>query len=313
MRIRSVALLFAALWLGGCGLYHLGSEPIVPLRTSARESLLAADAERGTVLARRGWPEGVLGWLSPEVVYLREGSPAVYGRDAVATLLSGEKLDASGTHLWQPLGGATSEDGRSGYTYGVHAVTTGANKTELLVDRYIAFWRRASGGIWRVEAYAEVGDPGVDSREAAVSSSPPQRGPRPRQVAAAIATIMRTDSVFAIRADRNGIAAAFAQFAAPEAVLLAGTELVIGPSAIREFYAANSVGSSLIWEPVYGDVAGSADLGFTVGEYIFTGRGPTGAAIQRFGKYLTVWKRQPNGGWKFVADGGNGNPSPRAH
>jgi ketosteroid isomerase-like protein len=50
-------------------------------------------------------------------------------------------------------------------------------------------------------------------------------------------------------------------------------------------------------------------LGFTVGEYTLTGRGPTGAAVQRFGKYLTVWKRQPNGSWKFAVDGGNGSPA----
>ena len=59
---------------------------------------------------------------------------------------------------------------------------------------------------------------------------------------------------------------------------------------------------------LYAAVAGSRDLGYTIGEYTSTGRGPTGAAVQRFGKYLTVWKRQPNGSWKFVVDGGNGSP-----
>jgi ketosteroid isomerase-like protein len=29
-----------------------------------------------------------------------------------------------------------------------------------------------------------------------------------------------------------------------------------------------------------------------------------------YSKYLTVWKRQPDGAWKFVADGGNERPGP---
>ena len=43
---------------------------------------------------------------------------------------------------------------------------------------------------------------------------------------------------------------------------------------------------------------------------VSTSRGPTGAAAQRFGKYLTVWRKEPNGTWKFVVDGGNSRPSP---
>ena len=34
------------------------------------------------------------------------------------------------------------------------------------------------------------------------------------------------------------------------------------------------------------------------------------AVVQRFGKYLTIWKRQPNGSWRFVVDGGNLSPTP---
>ena len=59
---------------------------------------------------------------------------------------------------------------------------------------------------------------------------------------------------------------------------------------------------------VFAWVAGSEDIGFTVGEYIATLRGPSGAAIQRFGKYLSVWQRQHDDTWKFVVDGGNGSP-----
>jgi ketosteroid isomerase-like protein len=54
----------------------------------------------------------------------------------------------------------------------------------------------------------------------------------------------------------------------------------------------------LVWWPLYAGVASSGDLGFTTGPYAFDGA--------RRGHYFTVWKRQPDGGWKWVFDGGVG-------
>ena len=69
-------------------------------------------------------------------------------------------------------------------------------------------------------------------------------------------------------------------------------------------------GTSLTWQPVYALAAASGDLGFSIGESVATSLGPSGAAVQRFGKYLTVWRKQQNGDWKFVVDGGSSRPSP---
>jgi ketosteroid isomerase-like protein len=77
----------------------------------------------------------------------------------------------------------------------------------------------------------------------------------------------------------------------------------------RDFYATVAPGTSLTWRPVYAWVTSSRDLGFTVGESVATGRGPSGAAVQRFGKYLSVWQKQRDGTWKFVVAGGNATPA----
>jgi ketosteroid isomerase-like protein len=111
--------------------------------------------------------------------------------------------------------------------------------------------------------------------------------------------------LFADLADRMGSAFAFSNTVAPYGAVFGGPTLVIGPAAVREFEEARGAGTSLTWRPVDALAAESGDLGFTIGEYIATGRSPSGAAVQRFGKYLTVWQRQPDGGWKFVIDGGN--------
>jgi ketosteroid isomerase-like protein len=121
--------------------------------------------------------------------------------------------------------------------------------------------------------------------------------------------VRAADSLFSDLAYRMGTAFAFSNTAAENGVVFGTPQLVVGPDAIRSFYAVQETSTSLTWRPVFAVVAGSRDLGFTIGEYIATGRGPSGAAVQRFGKYLTVWKLQRDGVWKFVVDGGNSTPA----
>jgi ketosteroid isomerase-like protein len=106
-----------------------------------------------------------------------------------------------------------------------------------------------------------------------------------------------------------GLGFASSSTIAPVGVLFGSPELIVGPDAVRDFYARLAPGTSLTWRPVYAWVASSRDLGFTVGESVETGRGPSGAAVQRFGKYLTVWQRQRAGDWKFVVAGGSATPA----
>jgi ketosteroid isomerase-like protein len=63
-----------------------------------------------------------------------------------------------------------------------------------------------------------------------------------------------------------------------------------------------------VWRPVAGGVAKSGDLGFTVGNAVFTGRREDGGQVVRYSKYLTVWKKQHDGDWRYVVDGGSARP-----
>jgi ketosteroid isomerase-like protein len=284
-----------------------------PARGPARDSLFQLDATRGDSVAARGAIEGVVALLAPDVIYLRAGAPPVYGRESARALLIAASGLLPATSLpvapaWQPLGGGVSNDLRSGYTFGVSARVP-QPKAPIRLEHYIAFWRRAPGRPWRIAAYAELGSPPLPESSVAADQltalpAPPALSPA---LARARAEIRAADSSFADLAYRMGTAFAFANTAAPEGAVFGNSLLLVGPDEIKEFYSAQSA-SSLSWHPVYADVAGSRDLGFTVGEYIATGRGPSGAAVQRFGKYLTVWKRQRNGTWQFVVDGGNSSP-----
>jgi ketosteroid isomerase-like protein len=56
-------------------------------------------------------------------------------------------------------------------------------------------------------------------------------------------------------------------------------------------------------------VAQSGDLGFTVGNAEFTGKLDDGTPVLRHSKYFTVWKKQRDGTWRYVVDGGSARPN----
>jgi ketosteroid isomerase-like protein len=159
---------------------------------------------------------------------------------------------------------------------------------------------------WKVVAYVEIGaGPPTGAVADAASVPDPSRAPA---VARTCSELAQVDSAFAERSRLQGTPAAFAAAMAPDGITFAGSELVVGPRAERDFLESQR--TSLIWHPVYVGAAASGDLGFTVGVYVATGRGSTGAAVQTFGKYLTVWRRDEKGTWKVAADGGNTMPPP---
>ncbi len=58
----------------------------------------------------------------------------------------------------------------------------------------------------------------------------------------------------------------------------------------------------MTWKPKGANVAASGDLGYTYGVYeIHTSAQDT----VLYGTYVSIWKKQQNGKWKFVLDSGN--------
>jgi ketosteroid isomerase-like protein len=267
--------------------------------------LFQVDLSRRDSAAAHGAPAGLLALFGPDVAYLRAGVPVVYGRDAARIVLNAAS-PAQGAITWEPLGGAVSDDVMSGYTYGIAAR---ASSGRIQTDRYIAWWQRTRGQPWRIAAYVEVAAPPIEAVSLTPSQTTPPVTSLPKLLAEARADVWAADSMFSDLSYRMGTAHAFSNTVADGGVMFGAPELLLGADAIREAYSARPANSSLTWKPVYAGVAGSRDLGYTVGEYISTGLGPSGAAVQRFGKYLTIWKRQKDGRWRFVADGGNASPA----
>lgn len=97
----------------------------------------------------------------------------------------------------------------------------------------------------------------------------------------------------------------FMSFLAPDVRFLApDVPLVEGPEAFRLSMEQllGLPGAKLTWSPDSSRVAGSGELGYTIGSFKLTMDGPDGKPIMREGKYVTAWRRAEGGGWKVVAD-----------
>jgi ketosteroid isomerase-like protein len=122
------------------------------------------------------------------------------------------------------------------------------------------------------------------------SITPP--APIPAVLPPAVLQIDDTERAFAQAAAQSGIVQAFRQFAAPDAVMF-----LPGPTPATQALATARWAGDLVWRTHYVGVASSGDLAFSAGPSLLRGAGrPLG------GFYLTIWRRQPDGGWKYVLD-----------
>lgn len=273
-------------------------------RQNRHDQLIAADRAAADTSMAMGFAEALTRASGPELVLVYPGAPVVAGRDAVRQLLDAQAPLKSITLRWVPLHAEVSRDGSFGVSYGVTGIASTAAPPAgpLRFGKYLSAWRRTEKG-WTMVGHVEVGLlPGAQYTTPAGFTAPslsplPGSGP--------IADFARADLQFAALAGKRGAPVAFEAFAAQDAVTFAGTgELARGPAAIRQWLGGDD--SAWEWKPVAG--GGTADLGFTVGESVITAKGEAAS----YGKYLTLWRREPGGAVKYIADGGNARPAPVA-
>jgi ketosteroid isomerase-like protein len=119
--------------------------------------------------------------------------------------------------------------------------------------------------------------------------------------------MVETERAFAARALVVGWKDAFLEYFSPSAVGFADGQ----PGSAREQIAKNPdppKDLQLIWEPRYGDVAASGELGYLTGP-VRNVRASRDGGKPRFSNYASVWKRQKDGSFKVVIDVGINTPS----
>lgn len=265
---------------------------------AARESLRGFDAGVSSHVARAGLVDGLAPHLADSAHVLIPGATIVTGKAAALAAL-GAGPTAGARLRWEAVRLDVSADGRSGYTYGGGTRTNPDGSTTPA--RYIAFWDW-DGDEWKISAFLFNANPQpVNPPPAGFFPEPPRTATAASGAnAAALGQIMQADRDFAAMAQAQNVGAAFGAWAAPDGALLSGE---YGPDAIRAAFAGG--GGTLEWAPVAGGMAASGDLGYTVGTGVRRG----GDGRVGYTKYLTVWRRQPNGEWRWVVDGGNPRPA----
>lgn len=114
--------------------------------------------------------------------------------------------------------------------------------------------------------------------------------------------LIEADLVFSDYSVKYGIQKAFIEFAHDSVVLLKDNHLpIVGKNSLVESYKGRSdSGLALTWKPEAATISNSGDLGFTYGIWTLVAKGDTSR-----GTYLTVWKKNSTGQWKYAADTGN--------
>jgi ketosteroid isomerase-like protein len=123
----------------------------------------------------------------------------------------------------------------------------------------------------------------------------------------ALQEMVRTEQAFSQMAQDTSIRDAFMNYIADDGLLFR-------PGAVngKKWMSEHPVQSSdkrpvLLWQPAYAGMAVSGDMGFTTGPW------EAKADIndekpQGYGHFVTVWKKQADGSWKFVVDLGISHP-----
>jgi ketosteroid isomerase-like protein len=113
--------------------------------------------------------------------------------------------------------------------------------------------------------------------------------------------MIKTDEAFSNMSREYGMKKAFIEFMDDDGILLRPNHMpIIGADAIDFLSQANDTSYTLTWKPSAAQISSSGDLGFTYGIYLLRLRDTTLS-----GTYVSIWKKQPDGKWKFILDTGN--------
>jgi hypothetical protein len=239
-----------------------------------RDQLFEADQALQHAVQRRG-PAAAFGEvLLADARYLLEGKGIVSGRQQIEV-----ELGSSAPFIWTAARGDVSAGAELGYTFGW--TSSGAVR-----GHYAAVWKR-QGGDWKLAVFMKK--PAKAQEAAPPAWFAPFRGEREAGPPAA-QSVSAADAAFAALARATGSTQqAFTTYAAQDAVRLAAT-MVFGRDAIHDLLQRAPL---IEWAPIAEDSA--SDLGYTVGAY---------QARSARGNYLTIWRLQSDGAWRFVLDGG---------
>jgi ketosteroid isomerase-like protein len=118
--------------------------------------------------------------------------------------------------------------------------------------------------------------------------------------------LLEIDATFSRASVEEGASKAFLAYISEDCVLLRPNKQPIkGREKIIEMFSKKDDHFTLSWTPLFADISKSGDLGYTYGTYKTEMLSPEGGLVTTEGTYVSIWKKDANGQWKFVLDTGN--------
>ncbi|HLO60440.1 MAG TPA: nuclear transport factor 2 family protein [Bacteroidales bacterium] len=116
--------------------------------------------------------------------------------------------------------------------------------------------------------------------------------------------VYNTEKAFEKMTAEKSIEEAFWYYADDSAVIKRANDTVIkGKENIRQYYKARNQGNaSVSWTPDFIETSGDGTLAYTYGKYKWVVVSDSGDTSVFKGVFHTVWRRQPDGTWRYVWD-----------
>ena len=125
-------------------------------------------------------------------------------------------------------------------------------------------------------------------------------------VGADLVTDVRCQEVAFSRAAEDRDLASFVSFLDVDARFV-GDGVLRGPDEIaaawQVFFADD--GPTIKWRPQFVEVLESGDLALTRGPYRMLAKGPDGEAVEEWGTFNSVWRKDTDDTWRIILDAGN--------
>ena len=293
--IRTIMSLSMALGISGCARSAASAPGPASVDLASRRAELSSVHEQLGAQGARDFIGSVTGVIASDGFYSAAVATVGKGPAAARTFLLRDTLNVRSVALWSVVRLDVSADGNDGYSYGYLDVVRPDGDT--LPGAFKVYWRRDVSGRWMALAL------GRSRRERGPKTWLPD-SIRRRAVSQSVwreDSLMARNAVIAVEAAfsdsaQRDMRAAFMAFAATDAAKIDGSRYVFGPQDIGEGFRTPPPGfAGIQWQARWGSVSAASDLAFNVGPVVQGNNAPGGL-------FFTIWKRQPDGTWRYVVD-----------
>jgi ketosteroid isomerase-like protein len=271
--------------------------------SATKAALLAADR------AAAASAEALTRALSADATVLVPDAPVLTGRAAYLPAVAAMTAAPAGGVAWTPIHAIVSRSGDFGCTTGVLHLPA-PDTAHPITGRYANCWR-LENGVWVLIVHSRSHAPAtVRTLPESLPGAPGSSGSASPQPAGAARAMDAADRAFAkVSVDSGGPGRAFSAWIAEDGMMLGGRAAPPrGPDGARAAFAGFPATGRMEWGPIDGLARASreGDLGYTIGEARIAAT-PTAVG---YSKYLTVWRRNTDGAYRFVFDIGSDRPAP---